>query len=159
VFEILSLVFGGVLRLVPSVLEYFDAKNKREHEKDMYALEMDKIKIQADLNMQISEQDAIKEASVEQTKRGFIPTGRGWIDWLLALTDFISATVRPVLTYWYCLVMYGTYKVASYLIMTQGGADWKNAVTMLWTPADYSIMLSIIGFWFVDRALRKIKEL
>jgi len=156
--ELLSLVFGGALRLVPSILEHLDAKNKRQHEKEMFAAQNDRLRLQADLKMQISEQDAIKEASVEQTKRAFVPTGRGWIDWLLAFTDFISATVRPVLTYWFCVAGYGAYKVASYLLMVDQGTDWKNAVTVLWTPIDYQIMLSIIGFWFVDRALRKIQQ-
>jgi len=156
--ELLSLIFGGALRLVPSILEHLDAKNKRQHEKEMFAAQNDRLKLQADLKMQISEQDAIKEASVEQTKRGFAPTGKWAIDWLLAFTDFISATVRPVLTYWFCVAMYGTYKVAAYLMIVETGTDWKNAVTTLWTQADYSIMLSIIGFWFVDRSLRKIQQ-
>jgi hypothetical protein len=31
---------------------------------------------------------------------------------------------------------------------------WEDAVKNLWTETDYSVMLSIIGFWFVDRAIR-----
>jgi hypothetical protein len=76
---------------------------------------------------------------------------------MLAAVEAFSASVRPVPTYWLCVLMYGAYKTASYFIMIDVGADWMNAVTTLWTPVDYQIMLSIIGFWFVDRAIRKIK--
>jgi hypothetical protein len=62
--------------------------------------------------------------------------------------------VRPVLTYWYCVAGYGAYKTATYFIILSTGASWSNAITVLWTPQDQAVMMSIIGFWFVDRALR-----
>jgi hypothetical protein len=31
---------------------------------------------------------------------------------------------------------------------------WDEAVLQLWTPQDHQVMWSIIGFWFVDRALK-----
>lgn len=154
-FEILSLLVGGVLRFVPAIIGYFDNKNQRQHEREMVALEMEKLKVASELRQQEKELDAIKEVAVDQNK-AYIKTGKGWIDWILALVEAFSATVRPVLTYWYCVAMYGSYKVALYLTFTGQGGNWKDAVVTLWTSADYAIMLSIIGFWFVDRAIRKM---
>jgi hypothetical protein len=31
-----------------------------------------------------------------------------------------------------------------------------SAVTVLWKPEDHAVMMSIIGFWFVDRAIRRM---
>jgi uncharacterized membrane protein YvlD (DUF360 family) len=155
--EILSLVFGGALRLIPSVLDYFDAKNKRQHEREMAALEMEKMKIGSELRQQEKELDALKDASVEQTKARFCATGNWFVDMMLAFVELVNSTVRPVLTYWYCVLGVGLYKFAAYQIMLDQGASWKDAVTSLWGSVEWSIVLSIIGFWFVDRAIRKMK--
>ena len=154
--ELLSLLFGGILRIVPSILEYVDAKNKRQHEREMVALQIEADKVRSELRQQETETKALGDASAAQTNRSFIPTGRAWIDIFLALVEAVNATVRPVLTYFYCLLLYGGYKVALFVTMTDQGGSWKDAALALWTSADYSVMLSIISFWFVDRALRKM---
>lgn len=156
-FELLSLLFGGALRLVPSVLEYLDAKNKRSHEIEMLKAQVEADRMRSEFKMQEKEVDAIAKVSAAQSG-SFVKTGRPWIDIFLALVEAFSATVRPVLTYWYCVLMYGAYKAALYYTMIDIGQSWKDAAVTLWTPTDYAIMLSVTGFWFVDRSLRKLRD-
>jgi hypothetical protein len=162
--ELLGLIFGGVFRIIPELGRLWEAKNQREHEREMVKLQMQadqlraqlevqKMERQGEIQMQLAELQAMITALQAQGK-GFKKTGIKFIDWLLGIAEFMSVTVRPVLTYWYCLVGYGAYKVASYYMILSAGSSWQNAITLLWTPNDHAVMLSIIGFWFVDRALR-----
>jgi hypothetical protein len=163
--ELLGFIFGGLFRLLPKGLELWDKKNERQHEREMLQLQMQADEKRAQLQMQsmekqgeIQQQLAEIQALIEATRaqaQTFQKTGNRWIDAALALAEVISATVRPVLTYWYCVAAYGAYKVAGYYLILSAGSDWKNAITTLWTPQDHAVMLSIVGFWFVDRAIRK----
>jgi len=94
--------------------------------------------------------------AVNQTQSAVRPlTGNKWLDTAVVLADVASSFVRPMLTYWYCVAAYGMYKIASLYILLEQQVGWKEAVVTLWTPNDHAVMFSIIGFWFVDRALRK----
>lgn len=165
--EIFSFIFGGVFRLVPEVMKIWDKQRERDHEARMLDLQMradeqraklevQKLEVQGEISQQLSEMNALIAATQVQASK-FEKTGNPWLDAWLVFIEGLSATVRPVLTYWYCVVAYGAYKVASYYMIISTGASWEHAITSLWTPQDYGVMVSIIGFWFVDRALRKMR--
>lgn len=161
--------FGGLIgvaaRLLPEIGRLWEGANQRKHEREMLALQMQadelraKLEVQkAELQGEIQQQLAELTAMIEALKAQHQPlkrTGNKYIDALLGLAEFLSASVRPVLTYWYCVFGYGAYKVASYFMILTAGSTWQNAITLLWTPQDHAVMWSIIGFWFVDRSLRK----
>lgn len=163
-FETLSFIFGGLFRLAPKLIEMREKEKDREHERLMLDLQMKADEKRAQLTMQAEEkraetqqQIAELQAMVDAIKvqgQAAKRTGNKLIDFLLGLGDFLSASVRPVLTYWYCVVGYGAYKAATLYLVLQSGASLANAVTVLWTPNDHAVMFSIIGFWFVDRAIR-----
>lgn len=163
--ELLGLVFGGAFRLLPELGRLWDAANQRKHEREMLALQMQADQLRAqmamqhmekqgELQQQLAELQAMITALQAQGK-GFTKTGIKTVDYLLGVAEFLSSSVRPVLTYWYCVFGYGAYKAASYYMILSAGSSWANAITLLWTPQDHAVMLSIIGFWFVDRALRR----
>ena len=163
--EILSFVFGGLFRLAPKLMEMRDRQLDREHERAMLdlqmqadekraQLQMQAAEKQAEVRQQIAELQALIEANKAQAQTRQL-TGKPWLDLLLVFADFLSTLVRPLLTYWYCVAAYGAYKAATLHLVLQGGTSLANAITMLWTPNDHAVMFSIIGFWFVDRAIRK----
>jgi len=158
VFELASLIFGGLMGVIPSVLEYFNQKSKFAHERDMFALRIEGAKVESELRQQEAEVKALGDASTAASRPGYRPTGNKWVDGVLAVVEAFNATVRPVLTYFYCVLLYGGYKAALFVTMTDQGGSWKDAAISLWTTQDYQIMLSIISFWFVDRALRKLRD-
>ena len=163
--EILSFIFGGIFRLAPKVMEMREKALDREHERAMLTLQMQADEKRAQLNMQAEEkraetqqQLAELQAMLEALKaqgNGFKSTGNKLIDFLLGVVEALNKSVRPVLTYWYCVAGYGAYKIATLYLILSTGASVANAVTLLWTPNDHAVMFSIIGFWFVDRAIRK----
>lgn len=163
--EILSFIFGGLFRLAPKIIEYQEKKLDRQHEKDMLGLqlradearskqEIQKLETQGQIQNQLEELKAL--VSVNQFQSAPKPlSGVKWLDALTILADVASSFVRPLLTYWYCIAAYGSYKTASYWMLVEQGTPWKEAITQMWTANDHAVMFSIIGFWFVDRALRK----
>lgn len=164
-FELLSFIFGGVFRLIPEGMKLYDKGRERQHEKDMLdlqmradtaraQLEMQKAELQGNITMNSQELQAIIEATKAQAQT-ITKTGNKWLDAFIVLAETLSITVRPVLTYWYCVMAYGAYKTASFMLVLESGEEWKAAIQALWTTQDHAIMVSIIGFWFVDRAIRR----
>lgn len=163
--EILSFVFGGLFRLAPKIIEYQEKKLDRQHEKDMLDLqlradearskqELQKLETQGQIQNQLEELKALVAVNTVQATPKRL-SGNKWLDALTTVADAASSFVRPLLTYWYCIAAYGSYKLASYYILLEQETPWKDAIVQMWTPNDHAVMFSIIGFWFVDRAIRR----
>ena len=152
--ELISLALGGILRFIPELIKFQTQKREQAHELAMFDLQLkadelrsklrvDEIRVQGEMAEAAGELEAMKSA-FEAAK----PTGVKWV-------DALSATVRPVLTYWYCLVLYGAYKS---ILLYNGVAQevpLYSFATLLVNEFDTGVMASIIGFWFVDRSIRK----
>lgn len=151
----LGTLFGGFLRLIPEIFKMITARGDREHE-----YRMTKLQIEIDSNRaaeqrelisyesQADQLDAQGQAYIEAIKGQEQLTGNKWIDGL-------NKSVRPVLTYWW-MFLYSLYKTLSmYIIWTTQEKVLAIILPLLWTEFDMGVFGSIIGFWFVDRAIRK----
>lgn len=146
---------GGLFRLLPEVLKFLERKDDRKHELAMFdrQLDADKLKGQMALDQTRAQAEgalslAEVNAIIEATKAQAITTGIKWV-------DAISSLMRPVITFWWVIVMYTGALVAQYTVLVQQGATQVAAVITLWGPDEKAIVGSIVGFWFADRSLRK----
>lgn len=155
--ELLSMLFGGVFRLLPEVLGFFKKRTGNDHEYRMTQLQLDIDKnrasqqldlVHANAEMQDNAMDF--QALMDAIKGQSVVTGIKWIDGL-------SSSVRPILTYWWCMVLYTSYKLVLLYSLLNSHADLVTIAAQLITEFDRSIVGSIFAFWFVDRALRKSK--
>lgn len=157
-FELLGVVFGGILRMVPELFNLWKAKSEQDHEFRMMewqlkadaaraTAEYQRMELQGNIQQNLADMQALMEVSKAQAT----PTGIPWV-------DAINALVRPFLTFWYCVVAYGTYRACVLYTMLAQDIPFATAVADAWTPQDTAIVMSIIGFWFVDRAIRKHDE-
>jgi hypothetical protein len=89
------------------------------------------------------------QAWVEALKGQGTPSGVPWV-------DAVSATVRPFLTYYWCVGLYGGAKLLQMIVAVQAHTPLAQLVPILTTEYDQSVISSMLAFWFVDRALRKI---
>lgn len=160
--ELLSLLFGGLLRLAPELLGFFRARDDREHELRMthLQLDIDKARAQQQIDLAhaqaaIAADQADMAALVQAVQAQATPSGVRWI-------DALSSSVRPVLTYWWCVGLYTAYKVIAIVVMVQAVTGVQALATLLpqlVTDFDKSVIGSMFAFWFVDRSLRKAGRL
>lgn len=153
--ELLGLLFGGVFRLLPEVLGLFRQKRDADHELRMTELQLridearakhalDLAHAQAEIATAAGEMDAWAEAIRAQSTRSGVP----WV-------DALSSSVRPVLTYWWCLVLYTAAKIITVIVAAQSGVPLGEFASIVVGEFDRMVIGSIFSFWFVDRSLRR----
>lgn len=152
---LLSMLGGGLLRLVPFLADLFKQRADQSHELAMTQLQLqidqaratqaiDLAHAQASIATSAGEMAAWSEAIKGQSTI----TGVGWV-------DALSASVRPVLTYWWCLALYTAAKIIAILVAWRASTPLAAFAAILVTEFDTAIIGSIFSFWFVDRAIRK----
>jgi hypothetical protein len=147
-------LLGGVFRLAPEVLKWMDRNGERGHELAMQdkALEFEKLRgasrmaeigASADAAWNTGAIDALKDAIRTQGEK----TGVRW-------ADALSASVRPVITYWF-MGLYCAAKIAAFAAALHGGAGWGAAALQVWNEADQALWAGVLNFWFLGRVFDK----
>lgn len=148
-------VLGGLLRLAPEGLKWLDRKGERAHELAMFdkQIEADKLRASQQLEMSQLQADSVMgtaelAAMIAATNAQGVKSGVKWV-------DAMSSLMRPLITFWWVIVLYTVALGARFWVLVQAGTPALDAVTLMWGDNEVSIVLSIISFWFVDRSLRK----
>lgn len=154
--DLLSIILGGIFRLLPSGIDLLHKKQENAQElalldKQIALADKQGANKLAEINAQSTASASSDEARamLEALKGQSAPTGIAWV-------DAVNSTVRPFLTYYHCVLIYSLYKAALFVIALKGGITWDKAVVELYTEFDRSLVGSMMSFWFVDRALRKL---
>jgi len=141
---------GGLLRLAPEIMKGFDRKHERAHELAMMQVEIQIVEKRlehemrkVDAAMTMAEMDAISAAVKEQGQ-----TARAAGKFVAA----VSALVRPLVTYWF-VVLYSMVKIVSMSMAISAGGDWREVLINNWTSEDMSMLMLVLGFWFVNRTV------
>ena len=160
-FELLSggifgSLLGGLFRLAPEVLKFLDKKNERGHELEMFNRQceleaqrgqqkMAEIGAQHEATVDAGVMDAFNNAINQQTE--MVKAAGGF-------AASLSASVRPVVTYWILLVWSCVHLWMAY-------SSWRTGmepteVFKLMMSADFSALVSgTLNYWFLDRTLAK----
>lgn len=155
--SLLTLIGGGLsglLRFVPEILKLFTDARDRDHEYRMTQLQLDidkaraaqaidLVHAQGEVATQAGEMQAFLEAIRSQGQM----TGVPWV-------DALNQSVRPVVTYWW-MSLFTVYKVATIVAAARQWTTLDAFLAVLWTSQDAGILAMILGFWFVDRSIRK----
>lgn len=154
---LLGSLLGGAFRLAPEILKWLDRKGERGHELAMQdkALEFEKLRgaqrmgeigAAADGAWNTGAIEALKEAVAAQGQR----SGIGW-------ADALSASVRPVITYWF-MALYCAAKTATFAAGVGAGAGWGDAILHAWTDADQALWAGVLNFWFLGRVFDRVRS-
>ena len=153
---LLGSIFGGVFRLAPEVLKFFDKKNERQHELNMFARQCEletlrgqqklaEIGAQREAAIDVGVMDAFNNAITQQAE--MVKAAGGWV-------ASLSASVRPVVTYWILFIwtfIHGWYAWSS----MNSGLDATEVFKLFMSP-DFSALLGgTINYWFLDRTLKQ----
>lgn len=151
----LNFIGGGILRMLPEVLKFFNTKGERKHELEMLKAEMEFARLRGEQEMKrteaaisMSELDAIMTATKEQ---GETAKAAGWF------AALISSLVRPTITYWFT-ALYTMAKYAGIQLAIAQGGDWKEVWAASWTQEDMDVYVMILGFWFIGRTVDFVKK-
>ena len=147
-------LLGGAFRLAPELLKWMDRNGERGHELAMQdkALEFEKLRgasrmaeigATADAAWNTGAIEALKDAIRTQGEK----TGVNWV-------DALSASVRPIITYWF-MALYCSAKVAAFAAALSAGAGWGAAVLQAWNEADQALWAGVLNFWFLGRVFDK----
>lgn len=146
---LLSMLGGGLLRLLPELLGLWNKLADNQHELSMLdkqiALEQARgaearqtMQVQGDINEVLALIDAQKTALAGQMQKTGI-----WI------ADLLNFLVRPVVTYFF-LALFGAVKVATIVLAMQQTDAW-HAILASWDADDRATLSGILAFWFVGR--------
>lgn len=153
---VLGGLIGGIFRLAPEVLKYFDKKNERQHELAMFdkqcdlekvrgQIRLDEIGAQRDAAIDVGVMDALNAAINQQAS--MVKAAGGW-------AASLSASVRPVVTYWVLFIWSFIHVWFAWNSWLMGMPPVEVFKTMM-TP-DFSALLSgTINYWFLDRTLKQ----
>ena len=153
---ILGSIFGGVFRLAPEVLKWMDKKNERAHELNMFKFQCD---LEAQRGQQkLAEIGAQREAAVDvgvmnafqsaiEQQATMVKAAGGWV-------ASLSASVRPVVTYWVLFVWSFIHVWFAWNAWLAGAPATEVFKTMM-TPDFSALLAGTINYWFLDRTLSK----
>lgn len=153
---VLGSLLGGLFRLAPEVIKFFDKKDERKHELAMFdkqcelekmrgAQKLEEIGAQRDMAVDIGVLDAFKSAIDQQTE--MTKSASTWV-------ANLSASVRPVMTY-YLLALYGIAKLAAILLAYFAGQPMLEVLKASWGVDDMALLSGVINYWILDRTLAK----
>jgi hypothetical protein len=153
---ILGSIFGGVFRMAPEVLKFFDKKNERQHEALMFSRQCDleqlrgaqklaEIGAQREAAVDVGVMDAFNSAIQQQAE--MVKAAGGW-------AAALSASVRPVVTYW-VLFVWSFVHVWFAWNAWSAGAPPAEVFKMMMSPDFSALLAGTINFWFLDRTLAK----
>jgi hypothetical protein len=153
---LLGSIFGGIFRMAPEVLKWLDKKDERQHELALFSRQCEleqmrgqqklaEIGAQREAAIDVGVMDAFNNAITQQAE--MVKAAGGWV-------ASLSASVRPVVTYWVLFVWSFIHVWFAYNAWLNGAPATEVFKTMM-TP-DFSALLSgTINYWFLDRTLAK----
>ena len=160
-FEVLSggllgSIFGGLFRMAPEVLKFFDKKNERQHELAMFARQCEleqlrgqqklaEIGAQREAAIDVGVMDAFQSAIEQQAT--MVKAAGGW-------AASLSASVRPVVTYWVLFVWSFIHVWFAWNAWITG-APPVEVFKIMMSPDFSALLAGTINFWFLDRTLAK----
>ena len=160
-FEILSGglfggFLGGLFRLAPEILKYFDKKNEREHEMAMFSRQCELEQVRG--QQRLAEIGAQREAAVDvgvlnafnaaiNQQTEMVVAAGGW-------AARLSASVRPIVTYW-IMALWSFIHLWFAIQAHRAGASPEVVFKAMMTVDFCALVSGTINYWFLDRTLKQ----
>lgn len=153
---VLGSLLGGLFRLVPEFIKFFDKKNEREHELAMFdrqcqleaqrgAQKLQEIGAQHAMAVDEGVLAAFDSAIKQQAE--MVKAAGGWV-------ASLSASVRPVVTYWILLIWSFAHLWFAFTAWSNGSPPAE--VFKMIMSADFAALVSgTLNYWFLDRTLKQ----
>jgi hypothetical protein len=157
---LLSTLLGFASGGLPKVLDYFQDRGDKKHELALMSMQRER-------EIALAKEGYIAQARVEEIKTDQIEMqtqaqeriamykhdmkiGEGASTWVINL----RASVRPIVTYIFVLLLV-VVDVAGIWYAYSTGVAFADAMTMVFSDDEMSILAAIIAFWFGSQAFNK----
>lgn len=157
IISILSLLGGGLMRLLPELFGFLNKKTDNAHELAMMDKQFELEKMRganqmAQVELQTTSEQIVHmlDAQASALKAQMQLTG-------MKIVDALNFLVRPLATY-YVLFLYGLAKLAMFMIAMKSGLSGWDSIIKLYDEDDKAILSGILGFWFVSRVFEKDRK-
>ena len=153
---VLGGLIGGIFRLAPEVLKYFDKKSERQHELSMFdkQCELEKHRGEQKLAEIGAQREAAVDVGVMDAFNAAINQQADMVKAAGGKMAALSASVRPVVTYW-ILTIWSFIHIWFAWNAWLAGVPAAEVFKMVMSP-DFSALLSgTINYWFLDRTLKQ----
>jgi len=149
-------LIGGLFRLAPEFLKWMDKRNERQHELAMFdrtcqleaqrgQQKLAEIGAQREAAIDTGTIEALKAAITSQTE--MVKSAGGWV-------ASLSASVRPVVTYWILAIWSFIHIWFAYMGWLNGMPPSDVFKSVM--SADFAALVSgTLNYWFLDRTLNK----
>jgi hypothetical protein len=143
---LLGSLLGFVSAAFPKIFEFFQQKQDNQLKMQMLQAQLEAQKAGQEFNLKI-----FHETKDFEEQRLLLQHD-------IAMKDnFLSASVRPVITYLFFLI-FAAVKVSMIWHAVSTGTDFYQAMQMTWDEETQAIFAAIISFWFGSRAMNKNKK-
>lgn len=150
-------ILGGVFRVIPEVLKWFDRKDERKHEIAMTdkqiefeqvrgAQKMAEIEGKAQADWNTGALDALKTAISGQEA----PSGVKWI-------DGFNKLIRPLMAFQWVICLYPAVILAGFILAVQTGTPPLDALVKSFGPDEKAFTSAIANFWILNRVFTQVK--
>jgi len=158
--SILSAILGFATSGLPSVLDFFKQKGDQKHEREMAEIEMRRAMELAKAGY--ASQEKIEELKTDQVEMDTYAQERlalykhdeklsnGASPWVINL----RASVRPIVTYIFLFLLLFV-DITGMIWAMKSGANFAEAMNIVFSEEEMAIVASIIGFWFGSRTWEK----
>lgn len=151
--EAIGLIGGALTRLFTAIVDYKNKQLDHQHELDMidkqislseiqYKQKIEELTIQGNFAVDQGYTTALQSALEGQFKQ----TG-------IKVIDGINALIRPVLTIWWCIVIYTVFKACLIYTAVVNGLSAAQMAVIICDEFDRTVIAAIVGFFFTSRAL------
>jgi hypothetical protein len=145
--SLLGSLLGFGTSFLPSVLDFFKQGQEHKHKMERMKLEVDLLEKKSELKLQeLDKQADIAEAKGIYEHDASIKSG--------TFINSLRGSVRPVITYGF-FIMFVIVEIAILMKFMETGADWKDAVKVVWSDEVAGLWSAILAFWFGNRAVTR----
>ncbi len=164
---LLSTLAGFFSAGLPEILKLFREGKDRAHEIALLHMQMQFEREKRHAETEVRTAESLRQLQAIEVRADSVETralnarvkdsvvGVAWV-------DALAASVRPVLTYGFCLI-YAAVKIAQFHVLMHPALPWQEisvqqALVLLWTQDDVALFTAIIGFWFGQRAIVRSRK-
>lgn len=148
---IISMVFGILGSLLPSLIRLLEKKMEFQYEIKLTELKIEAATKGLEMAVQVEDlKSLVQEGSNLRDHDMYIDGGQ--------FINTLRASVRPVITYTF-FIFFIVIKCLAFLVMINQGLPAKEAILTIWDVYTVSLFSTILAFWFGARALSKFEEM